>query len=91
MTDNLVRGEIEELFEPAIGEEITAIRVFHIDHGGRVVDHILQELLVTAKRVLGAFSVGHALEGAGHTNGSSGIIPDGLAARAEPVIFSRLW
>ena len=48
MTENLICGEVEELFEPAIGEKIPAVGIFHVDDGGRVIDHILQELLVPA-------------------------------------------
>ena len=90
MTDNLVRGEVKELFKPAIGEKIPAVGVFHVDHGGGVVDHVLQELLAPAKRILRLFAIRHALEGAGHTGHPAGLVPDRLAAGAEPVIRSCL-
>ena len=88
--DNLIHREMKELFKSAIDEKIPAIGVFHIDHGGGVVDDILQELLVPAKRILRAFAISHALEGAGHTNDLTGIVPDGLATGAEPAILSCL-
>ena len=47
MTDNLIRGQVEELFKPAIGLEIPAIRVFDVDHRRGVIGHVPQELFAT--------------------------------------------
>src|SRR5262245_49189854 len=90
MTNNLVRLEVEELFEPTIGEQVTAVGSLHIDHGRGVVDDVLQELLVTTKRLLGTLAIRHVLKRARHADELTVFAPDSLAARAEPSIFSGL-
>src|SRR5262249_38406648 len=88
MINNLVRREVEELFEPTIGEQVPAVGVLHINHGRGVVDDVLQEFLMTTKRLLGTFAIRHVLERARHADELTGFAPDGLASRAEPSIFS---
>src|SRR4029077_13571616 len=89
MTDNLFGGEMKQLLKAAIGKQKPAVGILDKDDRRSVVGYVLQELLAATQRVLRAFAIGHALEGAGHTGHPAGLIPDCLASSVEPTILSR--
>ena len=88
MTDNLFGREMKQLFKAAVGKQKPAVGILDIDDRCGVIGHVLQELLAATQRVLCMPEIRHALEGAGHTGNLAGLVPDGLAARAEPLILS---
>ena len=76
---------MKQLFKSAIDKQKPAIEMFHIDNRSGVIGDTSQELLAPAKRILCAFAISHAREGAGHTKDLTGVVPDGLTTRPEPL------
>ncbi len=52
--DDLIRFESENLFKAAVDQHIAAAGLFDVDHSGRRVSHLLQQLLAAAEGIFRA-------------------------------------
>src|SRR5262249_30652174 len=64
--------------------------MLHIDDGSRIIDDVPKQLLVTGKGLFGMLTILNALQRPGHPDESPRLVPDRLASRAEPFVFSPL-